>query len=236
MSEGRQITLHYNGFDDISVEIENDYEKTMEKIRKMLYLTEEDMKKYKLFYYDEDDLECECDEDSYEEAYSNNDVTIFIFKESDNVVQKDKGFDEEKIKKMLKDQKKKINKIWTDKLAEKCKKYEQKIKKLEEIIKDFKEKNQTFLDDLKKIQETSIENTIKEVISAAEQKIGEICDQSNKDLYSTMFTVLKQNSAEINTECNNIKKGIESLNNKVNGILFFKHILSLTLSITIPLF
>ena len=217
MSEGKEITLHHNGY-EISIKIEEDYNKTIEKIKKKLYFTDKDMEKYQIFYYDEDKLECDFDEDSYEEAYSNEEFTEFGLRLE---VQKGKGVegvDEEEIKEKLKKQKEKINKIWTEKLGKKCKKYEKKIKELEDKIKNFKEKNTAFLDDLKKIQETSIENTIKEVISAAEQKIGEICDQYNKDLCSTVNAVLEQNSVGINTECNNIKKGIESLNNKQDDL------------------
>ena len=188
--KGKEITLHHNGY-EISIKIEEDYEETIEKIKEKLYFTDKDMEKYQLFYYDEDNDECDYDKGSYKEAYSNEEITEFGLR-----------------------QKEEINKIWT----EKCREYKKKIKTLEGIIKNLKKMQKASIDDLKKIQETSIENTIKEVISAAEQKIGEICEQCNNELYSTLKTNLAQSLIQINTECNNIKKGIESLNTKQDNL------------------
>ena len=53
-SDKKDITLKYNDF-EIPIKIVNDYDKSMEIIRKSLYLTHDDLKKLKFYFYDNEE-------------------------------------------------------------------------------------------------------------------------------------------------------------------------------------
>ena len=181
MSNSREITLKYNGY-PIPITITDNYKDTINTIKKKLFL--QDLKRMEIFYFDEDNLENDLQEDDYDDAFF-----FFLIKvwglrlknEGDggdeDEVKKDEGknaISEEKVEEIKKDLEKKFQKrqkeliskftkIANEKITANNKKYEEKIKKLQEIIKSLKEKNKKDLDEINKMQEASILKVINDV-------------------------------------------------------------------------
>ena len=70
-SDGKNITLKYNEF-DIPIKIVDDYEKTLEIIRKSLYLKKEEEQDLIIFFHDEDGDKIKLTEENFDDAYESN--------------------------------------------------------------------------------------------------------------------------------------------------------------------
>ena len=231
MSNSREITLKYNGY-EIPITITDNYKKTMETIKKKLFLQDKDLKRTEIFYFDEDDLENELQEDDYDDAFSNEEIKVWglrLKNEGDggdeDEVKKDEGknaISEEKVEEIKKDLEKKFQKrqkeliskftkIANEKITANNKKYEEKIKKLQEIIKSLKEKNKKDLDEINKMQEASILKVINDVSEYAEKKIVEQFEDFNEDITEKINTEMQKTNIDMNTKSNDLKKKISSM-------------------------
>ena len=108
----KEIILEYNRY-KIKLKIKNDYESAIDTIKKTIYFRDKDLENVNIFYLDEDNLENDVDEDSFDEAYYSQKWGIRRKDENgeeDEIIDKkekeDKGISEEK----LEEEKKKINK------------------------------------------------------------------------------------------------------------------------------
>ena len=231
----KSITLKYNGY-EIPIEITDNYEETIENIKKKLFLRDKDIKRSEIYYFDEDDLENELNKDDYDEAFSNEDIKAWglsikgegdggdddeekkggenkndISEEKLDEIKKDL---EKKFQKRQNELKSKFTKIANEKITANNKKYEEKIKKLQNIIKSLKEKNKKDLDEINKMQEATILKVINDVSEYAEKKIGEQLDVFDNDFTYNIESEINKNSININTKSNNIKKVIGSMDDE----------------------
>ena len=229
MSNSREITLKYNGY-EIPITITDNYKETIKTIKKKLFLQDKDLKRTEIFYFDEDELENDLQEDDYDDAFSNEEIKVWglrLKNEGDggdeDEVKKDEGknaISEEKVEEIKKDLEKKFQKrqkeliskftkIANEKITANNKKYEEKIKKLQEIIKSLKEKNKKDLDEINKMQKTSILKVINDVSEYAEKKIVEQFESFNDD--EKIDTELTNTNINISTKSNDLKKKISSM-------------------------
>lgn len=218
MPKNKDITLNYNGF-DITITITDNYEDTIEKIRKDLFLQENYLKKYNLSYLDEENLENDLVEDEYDSLFSNESIKkwrLSLKNEDIDIEEKIK-----EIKKKLKDKHQrqvgelisKIEKICHDKITANNKKYEEKIEKLQEIIKSLQEKNKKDMDEINQIHENSIENIINDVSESAKKKIEEQFEAFENELSENIISKIEESSIKINTKSNDLNKAINSMDN-----------------------
>ena len=70
-SDEKNITIKYNEF-DIPIKIVDDYEKTLEIIRKSLYLKKEEEQDLIIFFHDEDGDKIKLTEENFDDAYESN--------------------------------------------------------------------------------------------------------------------------------------------------------------------
>ena len=236
----RTITLKHNGF-EIPITITENWKETMENIKKKLYFREKDLKKYDIFYFDEENFENDLSEDDYDSVYSDEVIKVWGLRpknseeeendDGDGDVGNDKGnnkgISEEKQEEITKDLEKKFQKkqkqlvekfkkIATEKIAANNLKYEERIKKLEQTIKSLKEKNKKELDEINKIQEESVLKIMEELSDYAENKIGEQLNNFNSKFTEDLKTQIENSSIEINTKSNSVKKVISSMDNNQN--------------------
>ena len=236
----RTITLKHNGF-EIPITITDNWEETMKNIRNKLYFREKDLKKYDIFYFDEENFENDLSEDDYDSVYSDEVIKVWGLRpknseeeendDGDGDVGNDKGnnkgISEEKQEEITKDLEKKFQKkqkqlvekfkkIATEKIAANNLKYEERIKKLEQTIKSLKEKNKKELDEINKIQEESVLKIMEELSDYAENKIGEQLNNFNSQFTEDLKTQIENSSIEINTKSNSVKKVISSMDNNQN--------------------
>ena len=236
----KTITLRHNGF-EIPITITDNWEETMKNIRNKLYFREKDLKKYDIFYFDEENFENDLSEDDYDSVYSDEVIKVWGLRpknseeeendDGDGDVGNDKGnnkgISEEKQEEITKDLEKKFQKkqkqlvekfkkIATEKIAANNLKYEERIKKLEQTIKSLKEKNKKELDEINKIQEESVLKIMEELSDYAENKIGEQLNNFNSQFTEDLQTQIKNSSIEINTKSISVKKVISSMDNNQN--------------------
>ena len=237
----KTITLRHNGF-EIPITITKNWQETMENIKNKLYFREKDLKKYDIFYLDEESLENELNEDEYDDVYKDEEIKIWVLKNPDedekgdgngdgDDVSNDKGnnkvISEEKQEEITKDLEKKFQKkqkqlvekfkkIATEKITANNLKYEERIKKLEQTIKSLKEKSKKELDEINKIQEESVLKIMEELSDYAENKIGEQLNNFNSQFTEDLQTQIKNSSIEINTKSISVKKVISSMDNNQN--------------------
>ena len=238
----RTITLKHNGF-EIPITITDNWEETMKNIRNKLYFREKDLKKYDIFYFDEENFENDLSEDDYDSVYSDEVIKVWGLRpknseeeenddgDGDGDVGNDKGnnkgISEEKQEEITKDLEKKFQKkqkqliekfkkIATEKIAANNLKYEERIKKLEQTIKSLKEKSKKELDEINKIQEESVLKIMEELSDYAENKIGEQLNNFNSQFTEDLQTQIKNSSIEINTKSISVKKVISSMDNNQN--------------------
>ena len=221
MSE-KEITLSHNGY-EIKLNITNDYNESIEAIKKKLYFQNEDMEKYSLYYYDDEGDEVDVDEDQFEDAYGSSkwglrkqeveeptpQVNISEIKDKiqDNA-QKDINAIINKIKKDLMN---KFTKISNEKISANNLKYEEKIKKLEKIIKSLKEKNKQIVETMKKSHEESVNSILNTVSEFAQNEMV-----NHMSILNTNFTKDLNNGIQI---CNNqTQKTIEEIKSKINEV------------------
>ena len=232
MSDGREITLKYNGY-EIPIKLTKNYEETIGNIKKKLFLQDKDLERSEIYYLDEDDYENVLNKDEYDDAFSSKDTKgwgLRIKGEGDDDDEKKGGenkndISEEKLEEIKKDLEKKFQKrqkeliskfkkIANEKITANNKKYEEKIKKLQNIIKSLKEKNKKDLDEINKMQEATILKVINDVSEYAEKKIGEQLDVFDNDFTNNIESEINKNSININTKSNNIKKVIGSMDDE----------------------
>lgn len=230
----RTITLKHNGF-EIPITITENWQETMTNIRNKLYFREKDLKKYDIFYLDDENYENDLNEDDYDSIYSDETIKIWGLRlktpdegENDdgdgdsNVIDNNKAISKEKEEEITKDLEKtfkkkqkqlieKFKKIATEKIAANNLKYEEKIKKLEQTIKSLKEKNKKELDEINKIQEESVLKIMDEVSEYAGKKIGEQLVSFNSQFTEDIQTQIQNSSVEINTKSISVKKVISSM-------------------------
>ncbi len=241
----REITLNHNKY-KIKIKINNDFEKTKEIIKKKLYFQDKDLNKFTLYYYDDDHLECDIDEDSFEEAFAP-EITEWglrsnLNEEEEEEIPSDKKINEnleqlqdmkEKVKKRVNEVQKEVNekvqkikneliakftKIMNEKISDINKKYEEKIKKLEEINKSLCEKNKIALEQMEKANESSMNNIINNISKYAEDKIGKQIDDYNKDFTENLERQITSSKIQINEEKKKINEKIEELTEKQNNM------------------
>ena len=227
----KEITLEYNGY-KIKIEIKNDYESAIDTIKKKLYFIDKDLEKVTIFYFDEDNLENDIDEDSFDEAYESQKWGIRRKDENeedekgDNKGKEDNEISEEKleeekkkltkklqnevneeIKQKIENLKNKFKKIANERIKANNLKYEKKIKELNDIIKQLIEKNKTIIEENKTIQT----NCIEKIIEYAEEKLKNQMEFLNSDFYKNIDSQLKDSNININTKNRTIEKEIQSL-------------------------
>jgi hypothetical protein len=241
MSNSREITLKYNGY-PIPITITDNYKETINTIKKKLFLQDKDLKRTEIFYFDEDELENDLQEDDYDDAFSNEEIKVWglrLKNEGDggdeDEGKKDEGknaISEEKVAEIKKDLEKKFQKrqkeliskfkkFANEKITANNKKYEEKIKKLQEKIKSLKEKNKKDLDEIKKIQEVSILKALNDVSEFAEKKIGEQFDAFNGEFSEKIGSEIQKTNIDINTKSNDLRKKISSMGDekeKLDGV------------------
>lgn len=235
----RTITLKHNGF-EIPIKITENWEETMKNIRNKLYFREKDLKKYDIFYLDDENYENDLSEDDYDSIYSDKEIKIWGLRlknpegeENDDgdgdskVIDNNNGISKEKQEEITKDLEKtfkkkqkqlieKFKKIATEKIAANNLKYEERIKKLEQTIKSLKEKNKKELDEINKIQEESVLKIMEEVSDYAEKKIGEQLESFNSQFTEDLQTQIQKSSVDINTKSMSVKKVISSMDSNQN--------------------
>ena len=189
MSE-KEITLSHNGY-DIKLNITNDYNESIEAIKKKLYFQNEDMDKYSLYYFDEEGDEVDVDEDQFDDAYGSSKWGLRKQEEQTPQVNiseiKDKIQDnaqrdiDAKIKRIKQDLMNKVTKISNEKISANNLKYQEKIKKLEKIIKSLKEKNQKIIETMQKSHEESVNSILNTVSTFAQNEIVNHMSTLNND-------------------------------------------------------
>ena len=230
----KEIILEYNDY-KIKLEIEDNYESAIKAIKKKLYFKDKDLEKVSIFYYDEDNLENDVDEDSFDEAYESGKWGIRRKdedEENNEAEEKEdkKGISEdqlkeekeklekelkkkiqkevnEKVKQKLEELKNKFKKIANEKISANNSKYEKKIKDLNDIIKQLIEKNKAIIEENNKIQKSSIEK----IIEYAEQKISNQMEQLNSNFTENINSQLSSSVININTKNKTIDKEIKAL-------------------------
>ena len=198
----KEITIKYNGY-DIQLEINNDYNSTLEIIKKKLYLQDEDLGNIFIYYIDEDNLENELDEDNFDEAYESVNWTIYRNDQNKNEKETDgKELEEEKknlekelkeklkeklkkevnekIKKKIEELKTKFTKIANEKIMAITSKYEKKIQELNDTIKQLIEKNKIIIQENNKIQKSCLDT----IIEYAEQKLNENLENLDNNIFN----------------------------------------------------
>ena len=120
-------------------EIEDNYESAIKAIKKKLYFKDKDLEKVSIFYYDEDNLENDVDEDSFDEAYESGKWGIGRKdedEENNEAEEKEdkKGISEDQLKeekeKLEKELRKKIQKEVNEKVKQKLEELKNKFKKI----------------------------------------------------------------------------------------------------------
>ena len=74
-SDGKNITLKYNEY-DITIKIVDDHKKTLEIIRKSLYLKKEEEQDLIIFFHDEDGDKIKLTEKNFDDAYESNEWEV----------------------------------------------------------------------------------------------------------------------------------------------------------------
>ena len=223
MPKSKDKILMYNGH-NIPITITDNYEDTIEIIRKKLFLQENYLKKYNLTYLDEDNLENELTEDDYNTPFSDESIKkwrLSLKNEDIDIEEKIK-----EIKKQLKDKHQnqvgelisKIEKIYHDKITANNKKYEKRIEKLQEIIKSLQEKNKKDMDEIKQIYENLIANIKNDVSEFAKKKIEEQFETFDNELSENIISKIEESSIKINTKSNDLNKAINSMDNNKKEI------------------
>jgi hypothetical protein len=223
MPKSKDIILKYNGH-NIPITITDNYEDTIEIIRKQLYLQEDYLKKYNLTYLDEDDYENELTEDDYDTPFSDESIKKWKLSLKNEDIDIEETIKE--IKKKLKDKHQKqvgelisnFEKIYHDKITANNKKYEEIIEKLQERIKSLQEKNKKDMDEIKQIHENSIANIKNDVSEFAKKKIEEQFEAFDNELSENIISKIEESSIKINTKSNDLNKALNSMDNNKKEI------------------
>ena len=220
----KEITLDYNDY-EIKINIKNDYNETMEIIKKKLYFNDKDLEKSSLYYYDEDDDENDIDdEDQFEEAYKSShwglrkqeeeptpdpiDITEIKAKiqaNAQNVIN-------EKIKEIKNELIAKFTKIANNAIFSTIKKYEEKIKELEGTIKSLKEKNKKTIEEMEKSNAESVKKVLKSVSEYSKDEINKYMVEYNNELSKVMESHMDNINSKVKTINEEAKNKLKDLN------------------------
>lgn len=239
----KEITFKYNGY-EIDMKIEKDYDESLRIIEQKLYFQKKDTDKYQLYYEDSEGYINYVNKKNYEDAYSQQDLTIWGFtpkaieqkvnSEEINAL-KDKfkkiiSQINEKIKEMKKDLTTKFTEIMNDKIKEINKQYKD-ISQLSESNKQLNKKNQKTLEEMEKMNEASILNLLNEMNKYAEDKIKSHLENYEKTLDNNLKSITIQINAEkekrqktlddlksFSEKVNNIKSQLEKSKTNINSV------------------
>ena len=221
----KEITLDYNDY-EIKINIKNDYNETMETIKKKLYFSDKDLEKSSLYYYDEDDDENDIDdEDQFEEAYKSShwglrkqeeeeptpdpiDITEIKAKIQTNA----QNVINEKIKEIKNELIAKFTKIANKAIFSTIKKYEEKIKELEGTIKSLKEKNKKTIEEMEKSNAESVKKVLKSVSEYSKDEINKYMVEYNNELSKVMESHMDNINSKVKTINEEAKNKLKDLN------------------------
>ena len=221
----KEITLDYNGY-EIKINIKNDYNETIEIIKKKLYFNAQDFEKSSLYYIDEDDDENDIDdEDQFEEAYNSSHWglrkqeeeeqtpdPIDITKIKEKIQANAQNVINEKIKKIKNELIAKFTKIANNAIFSTIKKYEEKIKELEGTIKSLKEKNKKTIEEMEKSNAESVKKVLKSVSEYSKDEINKYMVEYNNELSKVMESHMDNINSKVKTINEEAKNKLKDLN------------------------
>lgn len=209
-SDKKDITLKYNDF-EIPIKIVNDYDKSFEIIRKSLYLTHDDLKKLKFYFYDNEGDSNHLTEDTFDDALESNTWEARRKKE-----QKPKPTqDPEEMNKMIDKTRKECFEIMNKKIKEINDKWK---KKMDSKINELKNKFRKELEERETINKSNIEDIIKHISNNAQEKIEKEIKNYNENIDEYLNGEIKSSVLNLNKEKDEFLKNKNDLNNYQEGI------------------
>ena len=217
-SDGKNITLKYNEY-DITIKIVDDHKKTLEIIRKSLYLKKEEEQDLIIFFHDEDGDKIKLTEKNFDDAYESNEWEV---KKKTN----GNSFSEEEKAKIIREINEECNKAMKE-LNEKWK------IKMENQINELKNRFRNVLEEREKLNQSHIDGIIKIVSDNAQEKIESKLKEYNENIEGFLQNEIKQSIIDLNKEKEEfnknkndlnstqieIKKAVEDSKNKFNDIM-----------------
>ena len=195
--ETKTITLKYNGFKDIKVEIPNNYDKALEALRQKLYLTKEEIESFAISFQDSGGDENFLDEDTIEDAF--NSEAWDITKESSGPMpdQDKKDKKEEDVKKIQEQTTETCIKYMNDKIKELNEKWKQKMKELKtQLTKKFKEE----LDKREKVNKENIEAIMSKLSKDAKEYVEKQVNSYNSNISTILQSQIDDGKDKLNKE------------------------------------